>query len=65
MNDPSKLFVWSGGNCFKLAQDGTTLNNDLNESARQRQQIKEDTEAWEQKRAEEQKLKEELKKRFS
>ena len=65
MNAPEKIFVWSGGNCFKLAQKGDTLNTDLNEAARQRQQIKEDTEAWERQRAEQQELRDALKKRFS
>ena len=65
MNAPEKIFVWSGGNSFKLAQKGDTLTTDLNEAARQRQQIKEDTETWERQRAEEQDLRDALKKRFS
>jgi hypothetical protein len=65
MNDPNKMFVWSGGNCFKLVQTGETLNEDMKEAARQRQQIQEDQKEWEHKRVEEQELKDALRKRFS
>lgn len=49
-----KMFIWSGGNKFKLNKPETTknVNPDLQEAARQREEIRKSQEAWEQERAE-------------
>jgi len=61
MNEPKKLFVWSGGNQFKV----NTNNPDLQTAAMQREAIRRDIAQADKERTDKEKFKEMMMKYFS